>query len=73
MFRTCGLNSEIVDCLLDRATLFKLGSRPSRRNATKLNCETRGSDVPSDNPFAHAALELAALSLSARFVLALRS
>jgi hypothetical protein len=74
MFRTSGLNSEIVGCLLDRATLFKLNSRPSRGEARELTRKARGSAVPSDNPFAHAVLELAALrSLSARFILALRS
>jgi hypothetical protein len=71
MFRTSGINSEIVDYLLDRAGKLRLG-RPSRRNATETN-GARGRALPSDHRFAHAVHELAALSISARFILALRS
>ena len=73
MFRTSGLNREIVDYLLDRAAMFKLGSRPSRGDATESTGEARGSAAASDDPFAYAVLELAALSLCARIVLSLRS
>ena len=73
MLRTSGLNTEIVDCLLDRAAMFKLGSRPSRRTTPELTREARRSGAQCDDPFAHAVLELAALSLSARIILALRS
>jgi hypothetical protein len=73
MFRTSGLNTEIVDCLLDRAAMFKLGSRPSRRSTPELTCEARRSGAQSGDPFAHAVQELAALSLNARTILALRS
>ena len=73
MFRTSGLNREIVDYLLDKAATFKLGSRPSRGEATEPTGKARGSAATSDDPFAHAVLELAALSLCARVILALRS
>jgi hypothetical protein len=69
MFRTSGLNSEIVDCLLDRAAKFGLGARRTATEPTG----ARGSAVPSDDRFAHAVEELAALSLCARTILALRS
>jgi len=72
MFRTSGINSEIVDYLLDRAGKLKLGPRPSRRNATETN-GARGRALPSDHRFAHAVQELAALSLCARTILSLRS
>jgi hypothetical protein len=72
MFRTSGINSEIVDYLLDRAGKLRLG-RPSRRNATEPTDGARGSAPPSEDRFAHAVQELAALSISARFILALRS
>jgi hypothetical protein len=73
MFRTSGINSEIVDYLLDRVGKLKLGPRPSRRNATEPTDGARGSVLPSDDRFSHAVQELAALSLCARTILSLRS
>ena len=73
MFRTSGINCEIVDYLLDRAGKLKIGPRPNRRNATEPKDGARGSAPPSEDRFAHAVQELAALSISARFILALRS
>lgn len=72
MLRTSGVSAELVEHLFDKPAVFAVGAR-SGGAVVKQTGEQRRTSARSDDPFAHAVLELAALSLSARFILALRS
>lgn len=73
MFRTSGLSAEIVAYLIDKPVACELDARPGPRVVAELGFDHRAGGVSSDGAFTHAVLGLAALSLSARSVLALRS
>lgn len=73
MFRRPDFNAEIAGDLIDKPLLPGLGAAPDGFTDFDFQLEHRGSDGRRGSSFAHAVLDLAALSLSARTVLALRS
>jgi len=73
MLRTAGMNADIVGDLIDDPVLFGFDAAPTRLAACEQTSEPRSSAGRNGSPFAHAVLDLAALSLSARAVLALRN
>lgn len=72
MFRTSGLNAHVVDRLINEPILLEHDTGSVRIGATELGPDPRKVHRSEDG-FAHAVLEFAALSLSAGSVLALRS
>jgi hypothetical protein len=73
MSRTSGFGAELIKRLFDKPAVFAFGLRPSVPRVTEPRSDARTATARSEDPFAHAVLQLAALSLSARSLLALRS
>jgi hypothetical protein len=71
--RSSGFSAELIEHLFDKPAVFAFGLRPRGGAPAGQTGEERRSSARSDDPFSHAVLQLAALSLSARSILALRS
>jgi hypothetical protein len=71
--RMSGLGAELIEYLFDKPVVFAFGPRPHGGNAVGQAREQHKDSLRSDDPFTHAVLQLAVLSLSAGSVLALRS
>jgi hypothetical protein len=72
MFRTSGIGAEIVEHLLDRPMFFTFRFRHAVLAAAPDRAAEPSQNGAPHQEFTHAVMEFAALSLSARSILALR-
>ena len=72
MFRTSGIGAEIVEHLLDRPMVFRFRFQHAAHPAAPDQAPDPSRSAAPHHKVTHAVMEFAALSLSARSILALR-